>query len=308
MFAEFAVEPAAMARSIDRFTGMIDRFGIDQGRIISDFADGGWANAVMAAAEANLPPAAQQSVEARLADAKREKTILRMRTYPKVPGGWAANVIAEDTREPWHGVVSEEGCCRLACETKVADVRNSHPPFNVPRSGDFPRTAEGIVSAATQLIRISKVLHLVDPHIALDARPDRIRQWVEPIAGLINISPTLDSVIIHTLDRDDKPPRDLFQDNFRRRFQNRLSERPKVQIQRWRERAGGEQLHDRFVLTDVGGLEYGQGLDAGPVGTRVRVQLLDRAGWELQLQKLDPKTSPYEAEAPIEYQAGRRVP
>jgi hypothetical protein len=35
-----------------------------------------------------------------------------------------------------------------------------------------------------------------------------------------------------------------------------------ISIVRWREKAGGEDFHDRFVLTDKGGIGIGAGLSA----------------------------------------------
>ena len=39
-----------------------------------------------------------------------------------------------------------------------------------------------------------------------------------------------------------------------------------VEFPRWEQRAGGDRLHNRYVLTDHGGVSLGVGLDAGAAG------------------------------------------
>jgi hypothetical protein len=36
-----------------------------------------------------------------------------------------------------------------------------------------------------------------------------------------------------------------------------------VEFVRWRQKAGGDKLHNRYVLTDIGGVSLGVGLDEG---------------------------------------------
>lgn len=308
MIAEFAVEPASMVTSLDRFIGMIDRFGIDQGRIISDFAQDRWSRAVIEAAEtARLGEIAQQSIVERLREKRDEMAIARLRTYPRIDGGWIANVLAEDARSPWACIVTDTSNGHPR-EVSACNLHSGRAPFKVECHATVPRTTKAIASIAEPLIRMSKVLHLVDKHITIDGTQKRRVQWVDPIAALIGCgSQRLQRVFIHTLsDITDpkKADRTAFERNFRQAFAGKLPQGPRITIQRWIHRAGGQELHDRFVLTDIGGLEYGQGLDAGPDGTKVRVRLLPRAAWSEELSNFDPATSPYDAEDPIIFQAG----
>jgi hypothetical protein len=55
-----------------------------------------------------------------------------------------------------------------------------------------------------------------------------------------------------------------------------------VEFVRWRQRDGGEKLHNRYVLTDLGGMALGIGLDAGGAGETddLLLLLLPRAQYE----------------------------
>jgi hypothetical protein len=49
-----------------------------------------------------------------------------------------------------------------------------------------------------------------------------------------------------------------------------------IVVQRWIQQPGGEKLHERFVLTDIGGVKVGPGLDDGDLGENFEVMLLER--------------------------------
>jgi hypothetical protein len=48
-----------------------------------------------------------------------------------------------------------------------------------------------------------------------------------------------------------------------------------VKIRCWQERAGGPRLHNRYVLTDVGGVQFGDGIERGAAGHQDRLSILD---------------------------------
>jgi hypothetical protein len=50
-----------------------------------------------------------------------------------------------------------------------------------------------------------------------------------------------------------------------------------VEFARLKQRQGGEKLHNRYVLTDLGGVSLGVGLDVGEVGESDDLLLLTRA-------------------------------
>lgn len=294
MFAEFAVDPAAMVTSLDRFRGLIDRFGVDQGRIISDFAPGRWSGEVIDLARANgFRDVALASVEERLREKRNEKGISRFgRTYPGKAGGWIANALDADAIEPFSGIVVEAACGH-ALEVCAADARTDRPPLRVPDMAEISRTAADIVAVTVPLIRISRTLHLIDPHIGFAPR------WLKSIRALIAACRAPMQVVVHSLQTaGDMLTPQQFGQNVRHYF-NAFPPGVGVTFRRWKERPRGQEFHDRAILSDVGGMAFGHGLDEGGVGTKVHVHRLGRNGWETLLAKFDPQTSPYDADAEI---------
>lgn len=300
MFREIAVEPAAMVTSLDRFTGMIDRFGIDQGRIISDFAPGRWSAEVIRTAEANgFHEIALASVVERLRDKRDEKSIARFRAYPGIEGDWVANALAADHQIPFYAMVTALGACGHERECGAADARIDREPLLVPDFEDVPHRADDIAALAEPLLRVSREVHLIDPNVTFDGTAAVIRRWAQPLRAIVNRCRPGMNVVIHTSATGERrPPPHLFEQHARARLQP-LRQGVGVRVQRWVERAGGQQFHDRAIVSDVAGVTLGHGLDEGPDGSVVQVHRLGRVGWSSLLAKFSVDTSPYDPELSV---------
>ena len=55
-------------------------------------------------------------------------------------------------------------------------------------------------------------------------------------------------------------------------------------VRRWRNRDGGDRLHNRYILTDIGGVQFGVGLDEGDPGTTDDVTLLHADAYRRRLE------------------------
>jgi len=296
MWGEFAVEPDAIASSFERFAGLIDRFGVDQGRLISDFAMGSWSRAVLEAADASdFGELGMASALERLRELRDARGIVKAgRVYQDLPGGWLANAAAEDARQPFHAVISEAGGSGCVGDCAAINARSDRAPFKVDGFADVPRLAPDIARAAAPLLRFARVVHLVDPHVSFTQGPMRTGDWVRPLAALIRGCQPNSAVTIHLLQRPDKPDTGTFIAAARQHLRPSLTQGATVHLKRWEERVAGQQFHDRAVLTDMGGMTFGNGLDEGPQGSTVHIQRLDATGWARLLTKFNPATSPYQ--------------
>jgi hypothetical protein len=68
---------------------------------------------------------------------------------------------------------------------------------------------------------------------------------------------------------------DFFQ-NEAKSIASRIPAGVTVEFSRWRQRNGGDLLHNRYVLTDLGGVTLGVGLDVGKEGETDDLLLLPR--------------------------------
>ena len=105
------------------------------------------------------------------------------------------------------------------------------------------------------------VLHLVDPHFGPEN--PRHRKVLEALIGVLVDNQVVPDVIrVHCME---KSKLEFFQDEAKA-MASRLPACITVEFARWRQRNGGDLLHNRYVLTDLGGVTLGVGLDVGKQG------------------------------------------
>ncbi|QRK07783.1 hypothetical protein JQX13_48715 [Archangium violaceum] len=83
---------------------------------------------------------------------------------------------------------------------------------------------------------------------------------------------TLDVVRVHC---SEKSTMEFFEQEAAK-MAERLPSGVSVEFVRWRQKADGDRLHNRYVLTDIGGVSLGVGLDAGGAGETDDLLLLPR--------------------------------
>ncbi len=130
------------------------------------------------------------------------------------------------------------------------------------------------------MLRIADVLVFVDPHFG----PEKVRHrrpLEEFLRSVVDARPGEAPQRLEVLtSADDGPTTEFFCGECRRRLPRCIPIGLHVEMVRLRQRAGGERLHNRYILTDLGGVTFGVGLDEGDPGDTDDIQLLDRAQYE----------------------------
>ncbi|MCG8317804.1 MAG: hypothetical protein MI976_31725, partial [Pseudomonadales bacterium] len=197
---------------------------------------------------------------------------------------WIEFVAEENSKYPFAAILGLD-----AQTTPVQVFGFEELLFDSPKSWNkddqdhVVRNAEAIVEAMSPLLIVSKSVQLVDPHFSF-IRPTWERY--EPVLrGLVkkldqfNFGRGIKTVSIHTSDKLGSMSQQL--ENAAREW---LPEGISVKVYHWPE----SKMHDRFVLTDVGGLYYGHGLDEASPGKagEVLVSVLDHATYRQELGKV----------------------
>ena len=84
----------------------------------------------------------------------------------------------------------------------------------------------------------------------------------------------------------------------------------RVLVRRLNEKLGGEKLHNRYILTDLGGVTFGIGLDDGNEGETDDLNLMDRVNYELRWSQYvgNPPAGFEQDGLPVEVMGTRRMP
>ena len=89
---------------------------------------------------------------------------------------------------------------------------------------------------------------------------------------------------LHAADRDDAPTWDAFQRECECYLPGRIHAGCTLLVRRWKNRIGGERLHNRYILTYIGGVQFGVGLDDGDPGATDDVTRLDTDVYRRRMQ------------------------
>lgn len=84
----------------------------------------------------------------------------------------------------------------------------------------------------------------------------------------------------------------------------------RILVRRLSRKPGGEQLHNRYILTDPGGVTFGIGLDDGNEGETDDITLMDRETYELRWSQYvgNPPAGFEQKGLPVEVIGTRRLP
>jgi hypothetical protein len=273
----FALEPKVVATWGEEFRFIHDKFGLGTPRVLLElprFID--WKNNVYAAAS---------ELDFSAKDWKRLEELFRIfgehrcrRTsavYNDVLS-WLENAEREHARWEFRAIIATENPRRHAAVVLGEDIGLPKACLWTCEAGVTPcRSPEGLAKALSAMLISCRELHLVDPHFGPEN--GRHRRVLEALMDVLAIHALAPEVIrVHCSAKSDLG----FFEQEAVNMAARLPSGCTVEFARLRQRPGGEKLHNRYVLTDLGGAVLGVGLDAGDAGESDDLMLLSRAQYE----------------------------
>jgi hypothetical protein len=82
---------------------------------------------------------------------------------------------------------------------------------------------------------------------------------------------------IHFVDHERKPTSEVIEREAQNWFRGIIPNGMTVTLYRWKRRDGGEEFHARYILTELGGMRFDEGLAVGRAGEQSDVALMDPA-------------------------------
>lgn len=272
MLKEFAVDPRIIASSFETCRYLISQFGADKGRLIARFPKQ-WKRMAYDAAAALPDGLNKERVVEFLTgiDSEWLTLITSNRAYAAPADPWLDNAIAAHRENPFQAIVSDQdNPARQLLDANSLDERN--PLFAAHRSCAINRTANDLAQAAVLLLQNCRRMRLIDPYFD-PGRP----KWRDSLGAFLSLIPDINKVECeyHLLEQDKWSTAE-----FIGRLQSLRGVIPRgasLRVVRWREKAGGERFHRRYLLTNNAGLNYEGGLDpATGADQTTDVTLLDR--------------------------------
>lgn len=280
MIREFAVEPEVM-ETWQHFRELFHQFGVSQGRLISEFPSK-WRKTLYELVSERekkglIDPTKAKSICDRIAAARDRFCGAQGRSFDPALA-WLANAESQHKARPFHVIiVSQEPRTGPNLGLLVAgDFDPEVQPWKVDKQIKLERSADAFETCASLMLSLAREIVLVDPYF--DPRKNRFREpfgaWVR--AGKPGQIWTRCELHTELRFDDAKSPRVY---DFEHNLPRCTPRGQRVAVHFWDRKPGGEKLHARYLLTELGGLQFDYGLDTGEPGETTVVTLLDHSHW-----------------------------
>jgi hypothetical protein len=168
--------------------------------------------------------------------------------------------VSKHTLDPFHAVIAGSNPTSHPSVLVVGEFDETHPLIEVPHDAAIVREAQALVAAMKLLLRSAEKVLFVDAYY--DPFNGRYQDTLRACLKAVHEGNPDAICEIHHVDGGRSPSVDAIEREARAKFVGVIPDGMAVSIVRWREKAGGEDFHARFVLTDKGGIGVDAGLSA----------------------------------------------
>lgn len=253
MLKEFALQPSLLSDwPTCRF--LLDKFGYGRGRVISRYPKQ-WTRLAYESLSDDRPME-KKRIEVAL-------TRLKAALYPRyyewdAEKAWLNNAVEEHGKRPFCAIVSNDNANGHEAVIREEDLdEDDEPRWKADSQRRIPRTAVDMAACAEVLLRHAKVILFVDRNF----NPEVVR-FRRPLEAFLRVAASrqpgipIQRIEIHT-GHTSAGVKPHFDAQCRRYLPGIIPRGLKVRMVRW----DHAYLHNRFVLTECGGLKFGIGLD-----------------------------------------------
>lgn len=282
MIYEYALDPALVVNwAISRIGRYVKQFGLDERRLVSDFPQD-WRGRVVGAFYEHFDyddtslefENAQLDLNAYL-QILTDCMVYRNIKLP-LDISWFDAVIAEHNSRPFYAIFTSNkennsSLPEVITEKNTDDVDDIY--WWIPTVKPTRKSAAEIAIALRPFLQASREIYIIDPYFDFDLQKPRfLNTLIEIVRQAISlphaIQHTPSITVITGVERDGKTndqQAQKFAENIRNRAMQYLPKKiPNgipIQLLILKNAAGGNPLHNRFLLTNIGGVIIPYGID-----------------------------------------------
>jgi hypothetical protein len=268
MLKEYALQPELLS-SWPVFRYLSDKFGYGHGRVIARYPKR-WERMVYESLGNCMPVEKQKIVEGLV----RLKSTLYPRHHEwnkdKV---WLDNALEEHNTRPFCAIIARNNPNNIVDIICEVDLDETEPRWCAETQRHIERTATEMAACAELLLRYAREILFIDPHF----HPNAMR-FKRPLKAFLQVvaqrhaSIPVKRIEIHT-GHESTGPKAFFDAECKKHLPSLIPRGMKIQLIRWDQ----NHLHNRFILTEHGGLKFATGLDDhnGSANTHDIVDLLE---------------------------------
>lgn len=259
MIKQCAIEPDVI-RNWDRLRIFAGECGISKGRVIARFPED-WLDVV----DAGMTKPEDQNVLKLV-----NETLDRLKKNPAqyfasrerasyLQSDWLENAIVEHERRRFDAIVAERNPREDQRVMRADEVHAKEPRWKTETCKTFKRDAAGFVDVAAPLLSLSRQIVLVDRYL----QPGRLRTGHRDVLRAVaqQLSPEkTERFEYHFCDEPDESEKPIpwIEGDIRSRIKLLLPKGIKLALIEWPRGS----FHDRFMLTERGGIKFGNSLSS----------------------------------------------
>ena len=280
MIHAYALEPAVVASWGRRewFRFVHDKFGLGTPRVMLELRSfSKWKRAVYeAATDAHLSQEDIKRVE-ELFRLFAENKCRRVKAVYDGLRTWLENAEREYERKPFAAILANSNPRSHGAVITRDALDSPDPRWARPTGITINRKPEELAAALSAMLINCRQLHLIDPHFGPENL--RHRKVLEALMGILAANDVVPAVVrVHCLSKSTLE----FFEGRANDMAARLPSAITVEFARWEQRDGGDRVHNRYMLTDLGGVSLGLGIDVGKEGETDDLLLLTDAIYKLR--------------------------
>lgn len=295
MLYEYGVDPGCF-KGWDRFIYLIEQFGIPHGRLISQFPKS-WIKMVLDGCK-HFTFRQRKMMEDELKRI-RDQALVRSGRHYDGAKSWIQNAIEQHETKKFHAIITEENTAGMNFVLVASEITRTTHLWDVPHEDAIARTAGALASAIAPLLQMSTRILFIDKFFE-----PATSKWQETLLRFIELSldggaksPSIEyhlKIEADELMKDGKIRKDEFQEYCDRCLAEVIPAGIEMKLFRWLDKAGGEDMHARYILTERGGIRVDWGLDKGSKGQTTDVSLLDARLWKKRWDSYQESSNVFE--------------
>ena len=258
MIYEYAISPA-LFNSEDRIALFATSLGMEHGHLVSDYPKGQWEQLVRQVIKNSSQGDAQRKTWMECLISLRKQGVVISRMSPTWDSGktWVDNAVDEHQRSVFRAIVNDKP--HPACHevVSIGVPLATSALWGVKGSQHVARQASVMVDQMKGLLDLSRSVVLIDRNFLIDGRFTNVLSRLAAYMANGKKGPRVTQIKYVVSDLNFQPAE----------LEKRCNETLPALLPRGvsvkffiKQKS---KLHDRFVLTELGGLDFGKGLDEG---------------------------------------------
>lgn len=214
---------------------------------------------------------------------------------------WLENAEQEKNLHPFHVILARDNPRNQSNVVRVEDISSETAESiawgNPPPSVTVDRTATSMVAYIEPLLLYSTRIRFIDPHFC--PLQNRFQNPLREFLRVICYGSRQVTLEYHvSASYSDAPDWNEFQHDCEYCLPELIPTGFTLTIRRWNNRVGGDRFHNRYILTDIGGVSFNNSIAEVPSDEDIisRLSALDSQRW---LKKYSIGTSAFDLEGEV---------